>query len=158
MIALVLAATGFFVYVQFQHEGKTAVDAGLRSRANELAAVVRREESNLAAGEQHLVGRTDSFAEVLDPDGRVLDSSPMIGGTDLLDPQELREATAAPVFVDRGPLPGLDEGSRLLAAPVDASAGDRIVVVGASTQDTNEANTDLKQLLLIGLPGALLLA
>jgi hypothetical protein len=37
VIALVLAATGFFVYLQFQNEVGNTVDAGLRSRADELA-------------------------------------------------------------------------------------------------------------------------
>jgi two-component system OmpR family sensor kinase len=158
VIAVVLAGTGFFVYLQFQHEVGNTIDAGLRSRADELAAVVRQEASRPGAGSRHLVGRTDSFAEVLDPTGTVIDSSPMIGGEDLLDAAQLRAAVDGPVFIDRGPLPGLDEGSRLLAVPVSTSDGKRIVVVGASTETRDDSNTDLKQLLLVGLPAALILA
>jgi signal transduction histidine kinase len=158
VIAVVLAGTGVFVYLQFQHEAETTVDAGLSSRADELSAVVRQEETNLAGREAHLVGKTDSFAEVLDPEGNVIDSSPVIGNVDLLDVEQLRAAARAPTFVSRGPLPGLDGGSRLLAVPVETSAGKRIVVVGTSTQDTNETRTDLEQLLLIALPVALILA
>jgi two-component system OmpR family sensor kinase len=158
VIAVVLAGTGVFVYLQFQHEAETTVDSGLSSRADELAAVVRQEETNLAGRQAHLVGKTDSFAEVLDPSGRVIDSSSVIGSADLLDPDQLRAAARAPTFVSRGPLPGLDGGSRLLAVPVDTPAGKRIVVVGASTQDTNETRTDLEQLLLVALPVALILA
>lgn len=158
MIAVVLAGTGVFVYLQFQHEAETTVDAGLSSRADELSAVVRQEATNLAGREAHLVGKTDSFAEVLDPTGMVIDSSPVIGSVDLLDPDQLRAAAGAPTFVSRGPLPGLDGGARLLAVPVDTPAGKRIVVVGTSTQDTNETRTDLEQLLLIALPVALILA
>lgn len=154
---MVLAGTGFFVYLQFQHEANTAVDSGLRSRADELAALVRREETNLGA-HQHLVGKTDSFAEVLDPSGEVRDSSSVIGGADLLDADELAAATRGPTFVDRGSVPGLDGGARLLAVPVDTSTGKRIVVVGTSTADTDETRTDLEQLLLIALPAALILA
>ena len=158
MIAVVLAATGFFVYLQFQHEVNNTIDAGLRSRAGELSAVVRQEGRNLASGGQHLVGRTDSFAEVLDLAGKVVDSSSTIGNEDLLDPGQLRAAAEGPVFVDRGPLPGLDEGSRLLAVPVTTSVGKRIVVVGASIAENEDAQTDLAQLLLLGLPAALILA
>jgi two-component system OmpR family sensor kinase len=154
----VLAATGFFVYLQFQNEVENTVDAGLRSRADELAAVVRHEGSSLAAGKQHLVGKTDSFAEVLDPGGRVLDSSPVVGDAALLDAGQLREAASGPVFISRGPLPSLDGGSRLFAVPVEAPAGKRIVVVGTSTESRDESSTDLQQLLLIGLPAALILA
>jgi two-component system OmpR family sensor kinase len=158
VIAVVLAGTGFFVYLQFQHEVGNTIDAGLRSRADELAAVVRQEASGGEAGSHHLVGRTDSFAEVLGPSGTVIDSSTTIGGEDLLDADQLRAAAAGPVFVDRGALDGLDGGARLLAVPVATSAGQRIVVVGASTETRDDSNTDLKQLLLVGLPAALILA
>jgi signal transduction histidine kinase len=158
VVAVVLAGTGFFVYLQFQHEVGNTIDAGLRSRADELSAVVRREGASLAAGGQHLVGRTDSFAEVLDPTGKVIDSSLTIGDEDLLDADQLRAAAEGPVFVDRGPLAGLDEGARLLAVPVSTPTGERIVVVGASTAENEDAQTDLAQLLLLGLPAALILA
>ncbi|HTR75543.1 MAG TPA: ATP-binding protein [Solirubrobacterales bacterium] len=158
MIAVVLAATGFFVYLQFQNDVGTTLDQGLRSRADELAAVVRREARAHAEGKGHLVGREDSFAEVLDGSGRVLDSSPAVDGTPLLDADQVAEAAHGPTFVDRGPLPSLDGGSRLLAVPVDTVAGGRIVVVGTSTAARDESGTDLEQLLLIGLPAALILA
>src|SRR6201999_4540995 len=102
------------------------------SRADELSAVVRQEASSLNVGSRHLVGRTDSFAEVLDSTGKVIDSSLMIGKEDLLDADQLRAAADGPVFIDRGPLPGLDEGSRLLAVPVSTPGGTEIVVVGSS--------------------------
>ena len=158
MIAVVLAGTGFFVYLQFQNEAETAIDSGLRSRADELAAVVHQEDTDLSARRQHLVGKTDSFAEVLDPQGKVIDSSSVIGETDLLDDEHLAAATRAPTFVSRGSVPGLDGGVRLLAVPVSTPAGERIVVVGTSTAEHDEANTDLEQLLLIALPAALILA
>jgi two-component system, OmpR family, sensor kinase len=158
VIAVVLAGTGFFVYLQFRNDVDTAVDQGLRSRADELSALVREEETSLAGHRRHLVGRNDSFAEVLDPSGTVIDSSPVIGGTDLLDPDQLRDAALGPLFVTRGDLPGLDGGARLLAAPVRTPAGDRIVVVGTSTAARDESLLDLEQLLLIALPAALILA
>jgi len=155
---VVLAGTGFFVYLQFRNDVDTAVDSGLRSRADELSAVVRREETSLSAHEQHLVGRADSFAEVLEPDGTVIDSSAVIGGENLLDPEQLAAAGRGPTFVTRGDLPSLDGGARLLAAPVSTPAGDRIVVVGTSTEARDESLTDLEQLLLVALPAALILA
>jgi two-component system, OmpR family, sensor kinase len=47
---------------------------------------------------------------------------------------------------------------RLLATPVKAPAGKEIVVVGTSTAAREDSFTDLLQLLLIGLPAALILA
>jgi two-component system OmpR family sensor kinase len=157
-MALVLAGTGFFVYTTFRQEVDNALDVGLRSRADEVSAVVRQAGPRLANGNQHLVGRTESFAEVLEPSGRVIDSSPAIGGTDLLTEAQRREAIDEPIFVDAGPLPGLDEASRLLAVPVTAGGQKRIVVVGTSTEARDDSLGDLAQLLLVGLPVALIFA
>ncbi|MBS1882089.1 MAG: HAMP domain-containing protein [Actinobacteria bacterium] len=153
-----LAATGVFVYSQFEHEAKTTVDSGLRSRAGELSAVIRRTSAGATAGPPHLVGSSGGFSEVLAPSGAVIASSPGVGTISLLQPQQLKAASEAPVYLDRGPLPGAQAGVRLLAVPVKTQAGSRILVVGTSRETSEESFTDLKQLLLIGLPGALILA
>jgi signal transduction histidine kinase len=158
VIAVVLGATGFFVYSQFEHEAKTTVDSGLRSRAGELSAVLRQTGSGVIAGPLHLVGASGGFSAVLAPNGTVIAASPGVGTVDLLEPAQLRRAAGEPVYVDAGPLPGSDAGIRLLAMPVETDAGKQIVVVGTSRETTEESFTDLKQLLLIGLPAALILA
>jgi two-component system OmpR family sensor kinase len=157
-MALVLGATGVFVYLRFEAELDSTIDSGLRSRASDVAALVREADSGLSEGHQNLVAPDESFAEVLGPDGRVSDSSAAVGGHTLLTPAELRRALRAPIVVDRGPGPGLEEESRLLAIPVGAMGLKRVVVVGTSTGDRNESLADLAQLLLIGGPVALLLA
>ena len=55
-----------------------------RTARNGIAATVpaARQAGPSRAGGGRLVGRTDSYAEVLTPSGRVLDSSSAIGGTD----------------------------------------------------------------------------
>ena len=65
---------------------------------------------------------------------------------------------SAPIFLNRGPLPGLEDESRLLAVPVVAGGQRQVVVVGTSTEARAESLTDLLQLLLLGGPVALLLA
>ncbi len=97
------------------------------------------------------------FASELDAADRVSDSS-SVGQHVLLTPAELKRALHEPIFLDRGPLPGLKEASRLLAVPVKARGQGRVVVVGTSTDASSESLTDLAQLLLIGGPVALLLA
>ncbi len=157
-MALVLGAIGFFVYLRFSNELDATINAGLRSQASDVASLVREPDSGLREGRRNLVGRTESFAEVLDAGGSVTDSSPAVGRHVLLTPAELKRALRAPVVVDRGPLPGLQEESRLLAVPVKARGREQVVVVGTSTAPRNESLTDLAQLLLIGGPVALLLA
>jgi signal transduction histidine kinase len=158
VMALVLGATGVFVYLRFSSELDATINSGLRSRANDVASLVREADSGLREGRQNLVGGSESFAEVLSARGQVSDSSPAVGRQVLLTPAELRRALRAPIFVDRGPLPGLEDESRLLAVPVAAGGQEQVVVVGTSTEARGESLTDLAQLLLLGGPIALLLA
>lgn len=157
-MALVLGATGVFVYLRFAHELDGTLNAGLRSRANDVSALLR--ETNFGVGDRRHGDLVDpeSVAEVLDTKGAVLDATPAIGGRVLLNASELRRAAHEPVLVDRGPLPGLRESSRLLAVPVVARGLHRIVIVGTSTSARSESLSDLVALLLIGGPVALLLA
>jgi two-component system OmpR family sensor kinase len=157
-MALVLGATGVFVYVRFSAELDGTIDSGLRSRANDLAALVREADSDLSERHRDLVASDEGFAQVLEPGGRVADSSPGVGGHTLLTRAELQRALRAPLVVDRGPAPGLEEASRLLAIPIGAEGQRSVVVVGTSTADRDESLADLAQLLLIGGPVALLLA
>jgi two-component system, OmpR family, sensor kinase len=151
----VLAATGVFVYLRFQSELDATINSGLRSRGNELAAEVRQA---VAENDQRLVGRTDSFAEVLSADGRILDSSETIGRRVLLTPDQLRRALRGPLLVEGATVPGTDESARLFAVPASSRGEGRVAVVGVSTADQEDSRGDLLQLLLIGEPAALLLA
>lgn len=157
-MALVLGATGVFVYERFASELDATINAGLRSRASDVAALIREADSGLREGRQNFVGRTESFAEVLDTGGRVSDSSLAVGQHVLLTPAELKRALREPIFVNRGPLPGLEDESRLLAVPVTARGQEQVVVVGTSTEARSDSLTDLAQLLLVSGPVALLLA
>jgi two-component system OmpR family sensor kinase len=157
-MAAVLAATGVFVYLRFQSELDATINAGLRSRADELAAQVRQVDTGLSERDRHLVSRGESFAEVLTGIGSVLDSSESVGDNVLLSRAELQRALQAPLLVNRSSVPGLDESVRLLAVPADSQGRQRVVVVGTSTEARDDSLGDLLQLLLIGEPAALLLA
>ena len=159
VMLLVLGATGVFVYLRFGAELDHTINTGLRSRASDVAVLVR--DSNPAPGEQQrgvFVGRSESSAEVVDPAGRVLDSTLSVGSHVLLTPAELRRAAQRPLFLDRGPVPGLRERSRLLAVPVVARGQRRIVIVGTSTEARTDSLADLLQLLILGGSISLLLA
>jgi two-component system OmpR family sensor kinase len=158
VMALVLGAVGVFVYLRFSSELDATINSGLRSRANDVALLVREADSGLREGRQNLVGGSESFAEVLTAGGQVADSSPAVGRQVLLTPAELRRALRDPIFVDHGPLPGLEDESRLLAVPVTTAGQGQVVVVGTSIEARGESLTDLAQLLLLGGPIALLLA
>jgi heavy metal sensor kinase len=159
VMAVVLCAVGVFIYLRFAFELDLTINAALRSRASDVAALVRNSDSSLDKVRRGaLVGRAESFAEVIGPTGNVLDSTLSIGNHDLLSPAERRDAARGALFLDRGSLPGLDSESRLLAVPVGGRGPQRIVVVGTSTEAREESLVDLLELLLIGAPVALLLA
>ena len=101
-----------------------------------------------------LVERGESFAQLVGPDGRVVDATPALGGRSLLGARELHAALQDSRFVDVPSVPGLDEPARLLAVPV----GGRVLVVGATRENRAEALRNLRTELLIAGPLALLLA
>jgi two-component system OmpR family sensor kinase len=158
-MALVLGATGLFVYLRLGAALDRSVDQGLRSRSSDVAALVQQADSGLAqGGKSALTERGESFAQVLDTRGRVVDSTPQVRNRPLLSPAEVQRARRGPVYLERARVPGFEDGSRLLATPVRAQGGEYVTVVGASLEDRSDALHNLGILLLIGGPAALLLA
>jgi signal transduction histidine kinase len=158
-MTLVLAATGIFVYLRFGAELDNTINNGLRSRAGDVAALIKEVDSGLSERPRsRLAGRAENFAEVLSPGGAVLDATAQLRGHVLLTVPELARAQRASILLDRGPLPGLQGESRLLAAPVPVAGRRLVVVVGTSIAPLTESRADLLQLLLLGGPIALLLA
>jgi len=151
-MAIVLAATGGFLYVRVGTHLAQALDRELRVRADDLGALVR-DGGSLGAGGR-LIEPGEAYAQLLDRRGRVLDATPALRRTPLLTAHELGRAARTPLFAGRNAVPGLDEPSRLLAVPV----GQRVLVVGATRQDGAETLASLRDLLLLAGPIALLLA
>jgi two-component system, OmpR family, sensor kinase len=155
-MALVLIATGLFLYFRLEARLDESIDNGLRSRATEASALVRTSGSLEASHEARLIEPDESFAQVLTASGQTVDSTPQLRGSVALDPSQLVRVSS-PTFFDRSGLPGIDATARLLAVPVQTQSGTRIVVVGTSLGDRNETLADLAALFLIGGPAALLL-
>jgi two-component system, OmpR family, sensor kinase len=171
-MAIVLAGMGMFVYLRVGAALDATIDQSLRGRADELAAMVRLSGSGLReAGGNRLAEQGESVAQVLQPDGAVLDSTPQLGDRPLLTHQQLARAAAATIVVERASVPGSDDPVRLLATPVQPPGrrlvatpvqppGRRLllVVVGASLEGRAEALESLLGQLLVGGPIALLLS
>src|SRR5438876_11798361 len=120
-LALSLAALGAFVYVRTGAALLAAEDAGLSSRAEVVAAGVRAGGPALTRIEANLIERDESFAQIADSTGRILESSPNVSGGRLL-PAAVIASTDQPTFFDRV-VPGIDNTSRVLLVPVEASRG-----------------------------------
>jgi two-component system OmpR family sensor kinase len=158
-MALVLAATGWFLYARVDSHLSNALDNQLRLRTHDLAALVRDPHASLAAASgAPVVEKGENYAQLLDARGRVLDATQPLGTTRLLDPGELRSARSGTIFADRRSVPGLDEPSRLLARPIVRRGEKLVLVVGATSADRTETLGSLRDELLVAGPIALVLA
>jgi heavy metal sensor kinase len=158
-MAAVLAASGLFLYLRLQSHLALALDRELKQRAQDLAALIAQPHASLARDRGgRFVERGESYAQLIAPNGRVLDATRPLGRKPLLDRVELRAAQSRPLFVDRSSVPGLNEGSRLLATTATRAGAPVVLVVGATRQNDAETLAAFRDELLIAGPVALLLA
>jgi two-component system, OmpR family, sensor kinase len=159
VMALVLAATGLFLYVRLGNELDASLNAGLRSRADAVTALVQQAGSGLRnGGRSSLAPPDENYAQVVDENDAVIDSTAGLNEVPVLDPGQLERARLGTIVLDLGPPPNGDDPARVLATPVDAQGGRLVVVVGASRDGRAEALASLRTQLLVGGPIALLLA
>jgi two-component system OmpR family sensor kinase len=158
-MAVVLLATGLFLYLRVEAALDQTIDQSLRGRADDVTALVRASGSGLRdEGGSRLVEQEENVAQVLGPDGAILDSTPGVGDHRLLTDAQLARATRATIMVNRPAVPGSDDPLRLLATPVQGRDGPVVAIVGASVEGREEALERLLAELLLGGPIALLLA
>jgi two-component system OmpR family sensor kinase len=146
LMAAALVALGAFVYLRFEVELRDAIDSGLRSRAETVLG-----DPNIIHSGGRLADPEEAFAQLLGVDGSVLDASPgmperpllsadqaaALRGSRLVDAELRMEEETVPV--------------RLLAVP----AGDgRVLVIGTSLEDQQEALARLLALLAVVGPFA----
>jgi heavy metal sensor kinase len=158
-MAVVLACSGLFLYMRLQSHLALALDRELQLRVQDLALLVRQPHSSLAQDNSgRFVERGESYAQLLASDGRVLDATRPLARASLLSRPELRRASRGPIYLDKPSVPGLNEGSRLLATTVTRSAGPVVLVVGETRQNDLETLASFRDELLVAGPIALLLA
>ena len=158
-MAVVLAATGWFLYAR--------LESHLATRARPGAPPARAGSGRARARSRRLArrrrgGPPDRAAARATPS-----SSTGAAGCStrhrrsvrtVLTPDELAAARRGTTFANRPRTPGLDEPSRLLATPVERGGRDLVLVVGATRENRPETLASLRDELLIAGPVALLLA
>jgi two-component system OmpR family sensor kinase len=157
-MAVVLAAMGSFLYLRLGRSLDQTLNGGLTARADDVAALVRQADTGLGEGGGRLVGGEESFAQVLDERGAIVDATPQVAGRALLSGPEVDRARRAAAFFDKEDVQGLPEPVRLLAVPVTAQDRRLVVLVGTALDDRNDALSSLRTQLYLGGPIALLLA
>ena len=145
-MVLVLAGAGLFVYLRLKTDLDESVSAGLDARA---AAVANSGSASAgAAGDAE-----EGFAQLLDADGRVLDSAGGARGRTLSAEELRRAAGGGRVLVERR-VAGVEGEARVLA--LSAEEDGAVVVVGQSLEDRDETLSGLVASFLIGGPVAVL--
>jgi two-component system OmpR family sensor kinase len=158
-MALLLGALGMFVYLRVQDGLDHSLNQGLRSRAEDVRALVMQADSGLSqAGQSSLAAPGERFAQILTPAGKVLDQTSSLPRQAILSGAQLTRANAGPTLVDSTRIAGTSDTSRLFAMPVQAQGQREIVVVGSSLHQRDSALAELRTLLVLGGPVALALA
>ncbi len=158
-MAAVLAASGLFLYLRLGSHLSSALDRDLQLRSQDLAALVQQPNASLASGSNgRFVEAGESYAQLLDRSGNVVDATRPLGGAAILMPLDRDAAVRRPIYADIGPIPGLDEPSRVLAIPIDRAGRRLVLVVGTTLSDRAETLARFRRELLLTGPAALLLA
>ena len=158
-MGVVLAATSWFLYLRLESHLALSLDRELRLRAQDLTALVRDPHSSIAvAGTSRLVESGESYAQLLDSNGRIVQTTRPLGRSPILSAADISEARRETIFANRASVPGLDEPSRLLATPVERGGRRLILVVGATRQNGIETLASFRNELVIAGPIALVLA
>ena len=156
VMAVVIAATGLFLFLHLRADLDHAVNSQLAARTGDVRALVAQADTGLR--DAAAAGRAPEVAQVLTAGGRVFDATPGLLATPLVRGQPLQIARRRPLLLTRPSAPGLRGPVRLRAAPVRAQGRRLVVVVAASLAARDQAISDLLGLFAIGGPAALLLA
>jgi heavy metal sensor kinase len=158
VMALLLAGLGVFVYERFRSDLDDSIAEGLRSRAEQVSRQVKQPPPAAAGPQAALVQREESFAQVISPDGKVIETGGGLGATAILSRSDLARAARGEIFVEHGGRPLVNSSVRVLARPVETPSGKVIVAAGIGLDDRHDTLASLRGILLVGGAGALLLA
>ncbi|MGH3065903.1 MAG: sensor histidine kinase [Gaiellaceae bacterium] len=158
-MAVVLVLSGSILYVRLGHHLALVIDGQLQVRAQDLGVYIREPGASLAeVGGIRFFEIGESYSQLLDESGHVLQASPRLGNDSLLTADELRRALQGAIFTSRDSVPGLDEPSRILATPVMQNEANLVLVVGQTREERAETLRSLRNELLVAGPLALILA
>ena len=153
-MAVLLGVIALVLYLGIGAVLLDEIDTGLRSRAVTMEADVA-DGFNLATPTRGLVESHEAFAEVIGPDGTVIESSPGVQAG--LLSRSVVAGLTGPRFFQRH-VEGVQRQARLLAVPVKRGSTRYVIVVGSSMSDRTDALNLLTVFFSVGGPLALVVA
>jgi heavy metal sensor kinase len=159
---VLFGVTGVLFERSFRSGLEDSLDPGLRTQASGLSRLLQDPGTVVDLRDESPTGalRTrEAVAQVLDADGRVLQSTREAGAPPVIDRSTVRDAREGRVVTNVVIGPEEDrEPYRVLAQPVPGDDAGRIVVVGTSLEETNEAVDRVREALIAGGAIAVVLA
>ena len=153
---ILLVAAGIVLQARLQRSLDTSIDRSLRAQAAAVAALAKQSDTGLRQAGAPTTG-ADAIAQVLMPNGRVLDAAGRLAVTPLLHVRQLRQSLAGPRMFERSGVPGTAGRVRLLAVPTHAQGQRLLVVVGASLGDRTRTLQAFQTELAVGGPIVILI-
>ena len=158
-MAVVLFASGLFLYLRLSSHLALALERDLQLRSQDLTALVTQSHGSLAREDgSRFLERGESYAQLIAPNGNVLDATLAVGRAPVISEAQVRHALRAPIYVNLRRVPGLDESSRLLGTAVSRRSGPAVLVVGVTRQNDLETLASFRNELIVAGPIALILA
>jgi two-component system, OmpR family, sensor kinase len=156
-MVVVLVATALFIYVRQRSDLDETINDALRSRSDDVAALIRQSGKRLAEDHGRRLAESDeAFVQILTPAGRIVDGTTGAHVPVLRHEEAKRAARFALVFERR--VAAINGPARILARPVAEGGQSLVVVTGTQIEDRHDALSDLLRSFLIGGPIAVLLA
>ena len=125
--AVVLAALGYFVYARFDSELSEQIDQSLRTHGDDISSLVAGGD---LARNANLLGREESFAQVLTSDGRIYATTPQLGADPQITPAEAARASRESFLVTRPHVRSITGHARLLARSANGPRGEHFGCTG----------------------------
>jgi two-component system, OmpR family, sensor kinase len=143
--ALILSVVGVLLYDRMESSLDDSVTTGLEARLANVAALV--EQGGRGVGVRSALAESDeTLAQVLDDEAEVVDGDKPA----VITPAEVAAVRDGQTLrLERAAAPGVEGAARLLATRISSPAEPRVIVVGASLADRDEALRNLLRLLLI---------
>jgi heavy metal sensor kinase len=161
VMALVLVATGLFVYERTASDLERQLDRELAARLAGVVAIVRDDGDDLGDPRQDPLARVDpeGVVQVLGPNGDVAGATAeQLARKPLLDSETVARMVSGELRSADVEAPVLGEPLRLVGRQTEDDGVEYTVLVGASLEERDQALSSLSRLLLLGGPIALLLA